>query len=129
MRVFSCLLGPLQAAALNPALAGGSSINTGAAGAITLPSNVCCSITSETRMADGSVVFRQGRSRPFAWYQAKSSTFIAATVAAALTAGAGRFRVACERACPIALKAAASSDDTIAGNRNEDAEAEEGRDG
>src|SRR5262249_36827630 len=32
-------------------------------------------MTSETRIAYGSLVLRQGRSRPFAWYQAKSSRF------------------------------------------------------
>src|SRR3954451_7660873 len=35
---------------------------------------VCCSITSETRIAYGSRVFRQGRSRPFSRYQSDSSS-------------------------------------------------------
>jgi hypothetical protein len=35
---------------------------------------VCCSITSLTRIAYGSVVRRQGRSRPFAWNQTRSSS-------------------------------------------------------
>jgi hypothetical protein len=36
---------------------------------------VCCSITSDTRISYGSLVWRHGRSRPFSWNQAKSCCF------------------------------------------------------
>ena len=50
---------------------------------ITRSTCVCCSITSLTRIAYGSVVLRQGRSRPFVWYQARSSSSTGASSRAA----------------------------------------------
>ena len=42
----------------------------------------CCSITSLTRIAYGSVVWRQGKSRPFPWCQARRSSFTARSLGA-----------------------------------------------
>ena len=54
-----------------------SRIVIGIPGAPRQPVGDCCSITSETRIAYGSWVWRQGRSRVFWLYQAKSSSWIA----------------------------------------------------
>ena len=50
---------------------------------------VCCSMTSETKIAYGSLVRRHGRSRAYWLYQAKSASCIAAEV---VTAMAARYR-------------------------------------
>ena len=48
---------------------------------------VCWSMTSETRIAYGSRVRRQGRSRPFVWNQASSSASTRSTLNWAIVSG------------------------------------------
>jgi hypothetical protein len=50
---------------------------------------VCCSITSETRIAYGSRVPRQGKSRRFAWNHARSSPFTGVRVSDTSAARSG----------------------------------------
>src|SRR5688500_5225878 len=69
---------PGQAAASAPGV--GHRSSQASQHGITRSTWVCCSITSDTRIAYGSRVWRQGRSRPFSAYQSSKAASIEARV-------------------------------------------------